>query len=316
MSGFSLPAMFNPQIPFPVAQEGDGYDMPIPISLSEVPMSSAPNLFNGNFDAGMSLWKQNLPQTTLYDSTYDGGIDETAQSQNEIVQKVLLAPSTNSKSYQQSEFFFVERKTSTTSRAHYSSQSQYPCTAKTLYELKSHLGSISVKDLVSKYQPMGCFFTYVEKGELNGNYSKLVAYTCGGLCDIQNVWHVKLVPGMKLFIVAYQKGSYTSSTEKTHIIAYAGMDSPMENKHHIWNQEKHAVAIIEIGILCVGNSRPAQQTINRNYLVDSTGAPTQMFTGLSAKQMDPFDPTTTMTQNNILRIRMSALQWQTYETGL
>lgn len=273
----------------------------VPSTISNVSMESPPSLFNRTFDSAMSSW--GLPQPEIFDSEMDGNLDETAQSQNEIVQKILLCPTSTAKYYSQHEFFFVG--TNSAAIKSYSHSKLAPQEALTLHDTRNpafFTKCKSVKDLVQKYRPAGSFFNYVEIGAHNKS-STLVAYSIGGLCDILNVWHVPIVPGMQLYFVAYEKHN------KVLIIPYAGNTHPLQDSKHDWNKDSSDVAIVDVGIVCAGNSRPPLQTHNPNYVV-SLKKEENNIPALEINSQDTTDPSNPHVKGNILRIRMSCLQWQ------
>ena len=254
-----------------------------------------PNLYNTNFQTGMDVWKRALPMPTLYDSFLDNDMDETAQSQNEIVQKILLTPS--KKSFEQHDFFFIKTDVNTTVKAHYSNQSKYPYTAVTLSDLAESLaGPTTIEKVVTSYTPMGVFFNYVDEST-TGRESKIVAYSLGGLSDILNVWHVAICPGMELYFVVY-----VNNDNKLCLLPYAGLKRPMEDdemKKLI--KPKTNLAIINVGIVCASNNRvPLSATPN---FYDPNKA-------LAAKTNLHLDPKSPAVRGNILRIRMSCLKWE------
>jgi hypothetical protein len=302
-------------------------------SLSHVAMSTPANLFNSNFNQGMSLWNSNLPPPQIYDSFNNSNLDETAQSQNEIVQKVLLrVPSAGDQAfYEQFEFFFIRNDTLSSNRNHYSSQTRYPYTAVTLCDLRKNLKktaakqqityqqSTPVKAMVDSHNPMGVFFTYVDTTMGPPNESKLVAYAIGGLCDILNVWHVQIIPGMTLYFVAYKP----RDEPYVEIIPYAGISGPLrydsQKVAHEW-KDAEEIAILNVGIVCACNSRPPLQTVHPNYLVTSKQKASDGSSGkvpatefiTSTGSIDPTQANRPHVQGNVLRIRMSCLQWEYY----
>jgi len=304
----TVPMMFQPGNPFPIAY---GSEAAISAPTSFIPgisMETAPELFNENYRAGMGLWNENLPQPEIYDSFEDAGLDETAQSQNEIVQKILLKPQT--KPFHQHEFFFVVNKNSALNRSHYSYAGRVPCEALTLHDMRVKAKSLSVRDLVQDYLPVGVFFTFVDT-HAERNQSNLVAYSLGGLCDILNVWHVCVIPGSRLFFVAFK-----NDDDQVQIVPYAGLYHPLEEKNdHPWNGEE--VAIIDVGVVCAGNSRPPQQLLHANYLVKKTKAGVlypddHLPSGLGGAP-DATNPEIPQVQGNILRVKLNALQWTYFE---
>ena len=289
-----------------------------PMSLSEIGMEKNAELFNSSYTEGMSTWTNNMPAPTIYDSNNEPGMDETAQSQNEIVQKVLLIHNPDISSYEQHDFFFIKNADVSTTRAYYSSQSRYPYTAKTLSELRAYCKTtpMSIRELVQTYNPMGSFFNYVSFAD-GQKSSKLVAYSLGGLSDILNLWHVPIMPGMTLYFVAYTEGIHT------YIVPYAGRKHPMDASlnhadakcTHPWiGKEKESVAIIEVGVVCAGNSRQPLQLTNPNYLceVGNITKPVTDTIVLSGGEVDPTSAKIPQVRGNILRIKMSCLQWQMF----
>ena len=312
MTDYSTPMMFQPENPFPISYGPDTSSMDIPSSLSNVGMETPANLFNENFNEGMGLWKKNLPQPTIFDSYEDAGLDETAQSNNEIVQKVLLRASDDD--FHQFEFFFVNANAAAHDRNDYSFRNFSPMEATTLHQMQQIMQAnpgVTVKNIVETFRPLGFFFTYVEKTMTRE--SKLVAYTLGGLCDVLNVWHVPTVPGTRLYFVLYKNGT------KCQIVPYAGLHHPLEKnldpaKDHPWNMNGYTggVAIIDVGIVCANSGRPIQQEKNHNYLVEasninvpSTTLPNRIGSGSMAT-----DPTIPQVQGNILRVKLNAIYWQ------
>ena len=320
MADYSTPMMFQPSNPFPIAYGADTFSMDVPSSLSTVGMETHANLFNGNFDKGMALWNKNLPTPTIFDSYEDAGLDETAQSNNEIVQKVLLRAD-SSTDFNQFEFFFVDANAAAHDRNDYSFRNFSPMQATTLDQMQIRLKGITtsptVADVVKKYRPLGFFFTFVEKSMTKE--SKLVAYTLGGLCDVLNVWHVPTVPGTRLYFVLYMNGA------KCQIVPYAGLNHPLEKQpsnKHPWNVLGYTdgVAIIDVGIVCANSGRPIQQEKNHNYLVDatstavpgatSTAVPSIYLPARIGQGRRSTDPTTPQIQGNILRVKLNAIYWQ------
>lgn len=294
---FQLPDIFPGTFQNNVDHTGFG---DIPSTISNVPMGSPPSLFNKTFDSAMSSW--GLPEPEIFDSEMDGYLDETAQSQNEIVQKILLCPTPTAKCYSQHEFFFIGINASSSIKS-YSHSKLSPQEALTLHDTrKPSFKCNSVKDLVQKYRPAGSFFNYVEIGAHNKS-STLVAYSIGGLCDILNVWHVPIVPGIQLYFVAYEKHN------KVLIIPYAGNTHPLQDSRHEWNKESRDIAIVDVGIVCAGNSRPPLQTHNPNY-VASLEKDKCFIPITEIHSQDTTDPNNQHVRGNILRIRMSCLQWQ------
>lgn len=318
-----VPAMFLPDNIF-----GNGFSNGVqddvfspPSSLSEVKMETNAPLFNKTFEDGMDLWTKNLPNPTIYDSNNEPGMDETAQSQNEIVQKVLIIPyNTSRKSFEQHDFFFIDNSQTNTMRAFYSSQNRYPYKALTLNDMQkdTSLNSYSIEELVKRFNPMGTIFNYVSFEEQKTS-SKLIAYSLGGLCDILNLWHVTVIPGIILYFVAYKNNTNLS------IVPYAGLTHPMIKSHqndpmakpsqkeYPWQSEKVTeVAIINVGTVCAGNNRQPLQLKGLPYLVDSKGFPVKNSMLFGTGEIDPTNPTCPQVCGNILRIRMSCLQWEYY----
>ena len=316
----NVPSMFLPDNIF-----GNGFSNGVqhevfspPSSLSGISMETNAPLFNDNYTDGMSTWTKNLPNPTAYDSNNEPGMDETAQSQNEIVQKVLIVPTGSRKSFEQHDFFFINNTTQNTTRAYYSSQSRYPYKALTLKDMRidHEIRWMTIKELVEKYNPMGAMFNYVAFEEQK-TASKLVAYSLGGLSDVLNVWHVTIVPGTTLYFVAYK-----DNEDKTCIIPYAGLRHPMDKTSrtdsttqisHPWtNHATETVAVLEVGIVCAGNSRQPLQLKNYPYLTNVDNNPICGTMDSASGNIDPTDPTCIQVRGNILRIRMSCLQWQLF----
>lgn len=311
MAQSATPMMFQPGNPFPIAY---GSEAPISAPSNLIPglaMESPAELYNDNYRAGMGTWNDNLPAPEIYDSFEDSGLDETAQSQNEIVQKILLKP--QAKPFHQHEFFFVSNKTSAMNRSHYSYAGRVPCEAVTLHDLRYKVKSAhTIQQLVKEYLPVGFFFTFVDS-HTERNQSNLVAYTLGGLCDVLNVWHVCVIPGSRLFFVAF-----LNADNNVQIVPYAGLHHPLENRQHPWNQASTDVAILDVGVVCAGNSRPPQQLLHANYLVkkDTSGKlyPSDNLPSGMGGAPDATNPEIPQVQGNILRVKLNALQWQFYPT--
>ena len=310
MTDYSTPMMFQPENPFPISYGPDTSSMDIPSSLSNVGMETPANLFNENFNEGMGLWKKNLPQPTIFDSYEDAGLDETAQSNNEIVQKVLLRASVVD--FHQFEFFFVDANAAAHDRNDYSFRNFFPMKATTLYQMQQKIQadtSQTVEHIVKNLRPLGFFFTYVERSMTRE--SKLVAYTLGGLCDVLNVWHVPTVPGTRLYFVLYKNDT------NCQIVPYAGLHHPLEKsggtaKEHPWNMNGYngGVAIIDVGIVCANSGRPIQQEKNHNYLVDAALEPSMTLPNRIGPGSMATDPTIPQVQGNILRVKLNAIYWQ------
>lgn len=315
----NVPSMFLPDNIFG-QQFGNGVQheaFSTPMSLSEIGMEKNAELFNSSYTEGMSTWTNNMPAPTIYDSNNEPGMDETAQSQNEIVQKVLLIHNPDISSYEQHDFFFIKNADVSTTRAYYSSQSRYPYEAKTLSELRACCKDLAIEKLVQTYNPMGSFFNYVSFAD-GQKSSKLVAYSLGGLSDILNLWHVPIMPGMTLYFVAYK-----NDKGNTCIVPYAGRKHPMDKSlnhadakcTHPWiDKESGNVAIIEVGVVCAGNSRQPLQLTNPNYLceVGNITKPVTDTIVLSGGEVDPTSAKIPQVRGNILRIKMSCLQWQMF----
>jgi hypothetical protein len=252
-------------------------------------MQTNARLLNSNFREGTKLMTEKFPKGAIYDSYEDSGLDETAQSQTEIVQKVLV---TSHNVFHQHELFFV-KKPAHLFRPDYNSSSFTPMDAFTLFRLREEMATERDLKKICSYQPLGFFFNYVAERP----QSELVAYSMGGLCDILNIWHIPLVPGMKLFLVAFEGESGT-----IQIIPFASLFHPLEYKAEPWSKKE--VALLDIGILCVGTSRQPLQVTNYPYLVDANNSPCNCVPA-------GFDATNPIyIQGNVLRVRLAALQWQ------
>ena len=285
-----MPAMFQNAFPFPV-EDFYGYDDRF-ASLSNVKMETPISVFNDTYSRGMKVWDRYLPVAETFD--VPEGSNETSQSLPIIVQKIFLAPRPKkSGDYYQHELFFVKSPSSTV-RSHYSSINQQPMEAITMSEFEDKVKTTNLEKMVQDYNPMGFIFNYVEASD----QSQQIAYACGGLVDILNIWHVTLIPGMKLYIVAYIEG-----ISPIKIIPVASLNNPISIEPFKNSPEK---AILEIGTLCTINARPPLQSFP-DFLRDVDGKkPTTRVSDIS----NTCKATISHVQGNILRVNLSHLRWQ------
>lgn len=292
-----MPAMFQNAFPFPV-EDFYGYDDRF-ASLSNVKMETPISVFNDTYSRGMKVWDRYLPVAETFD--VPEGSNETSQSLPIIVQKIFLAPRPKkSGDYYQHELFFVKSPSSTV-RSHYSSINQQPMEAITMSEFQEKVSGLRIEQMVKSYNPMGFIFNYVEASD----QSQQIAYACGGLVDILNIWHVTLIPGMKLYIVAYEDTTVGlgSTLRENKIIPVASLNNPITMEPFKSSPEK---AILEIGTLCTINARPPLQSFP-DFLRDVDGKkPTTRVSDIS----NTCKATISHVQGNILRVNLSHLRWQ------
>jgi hypothetical protein len=223
-----------------------------PRKISKMEVESPVNLFNKNYRSGMNLWDSHLPKYDVSDST------ETAQSQVEIVQKILALPCKNEYKcvFEQGELLFVDKTAGTTPvRSNFTDTRMTPNTVKTLHEFSNITKDrgTPLKKFQNQYNPLGFSFVYVDRLDPQYKYtSQMVSYTCGGLCDVLNVWNVNLAPGMNLFLVV----QVATDPTKIKIVPYAGLKHPRDEPKADWNDAGEFLCL-DIGTVCATNSRRA-----------------------------------------------------------
>jgi hypothetical protein len=292
-----LPAMFDTAFPFPI---DDFYENDDRLeSLSNVKMETPISVFNDTYSTGMQVWEKYLPAAESFD--VPEGSNETSQSLPIIVQKIFLSPRLrNTGDYNQHEFFFVSHESIST-RAHYSSQNLVPVNAVLLSEFQQKIMGVNTTNVIKTYHPMGFIFNYVEVTD----QSQQIAYACGGLADVLNIWHVPLVPGMKLYIMVYRD---LFDEPKTTMVPVASLYPPLEIEFFHDNYIKgtiNEIAILEIGVLCTANARPPLQ--NSNYFLrDGNDRPTTQLHSIA----NTCKATLSQVQGNILRVKLSHMKWE------
>lgn len=260
-----------------------------PRKISKMEVESPVNLFNKNYRSGMNLWDSHLPKYDVSDST------ETAQSQVEIVQKILALPCKGEyKSvFEQGELLFVDKTAGTTPvRSNFTDTRMTPNTVKTLHGFSNI--TINMRILLKKFQndynPLGFSFVYVDRSDPQYKYtSQMVSYTCGGLCDVLNVWNVNLAPGMNLFLVVQVD---PDDDKKIKIVPYAGLKHPRDEPDAKWNDGGEFLCL-DIGTVCATNSRRAlyEDSYNQKTSVN-------------------LDPRQAHITGNMLRVKVNPLQWE------
>lgn len=270
----------------------------LPDQLSHVPMGREPTLLNGTYQEAMQGW--HLPAPEIFDSMEDGGLDETAQSQNEIVQKSFIFP--KSSDLQQHELLFA-KKNDKAIRNFYTNRDHAPSEVDSLTDLmriicgKDKAGNdYTVKNIVEIYNPLGACFNFVGKSAA----AQTIAYACGGLVDILNMWQTHLLPGMGLFLVLHRVPGMTN----LQITPYANLCHPKEDTAFMTliKSEQYSFAVLNVGILCVGNGRHFLQ--GGPYLTDHDKKP---------RDCTHFDSTKPLIQGNVLRVKMNALKWDYFD---
>lgn len=261
-----------------------------PRKISKMEVESPVNLFNKNYRSGMNLWDSHLPKYDVSDST------ETAQSQVEIVQKILALPCKGAykKVFEQGELLFVDKTAGTTPvRSNFTDTRMTPNTVKTLHEFSDITKDEKtlLKKFQNDYNPLGFSFVYVDRLDPQYKYtSQMVSYTCGGLCDVLNVWNVTIAPGMNLFLVVQVN---LADLEKIKIVPYAGLKHPRDEPKAVWNRAGEFLCL-DIGTVCATNSRRAlyEDSYNKN----TTNA--------------DLDPRQAHITGNMLRVKVNPLQWE------
>ena len=294
-----LPAMFNTAFPFPI---DDFYENDDRLeSLSNVKMETPISVFNDTYSTGMQVWEKYLPAAETFD--VPEGSNETSQSLPIIVQKIFLSPRLrNTGDYNQHEFFFVMHETTST-RAHYSSQNLVPVKAVLLSDFQQEITNKKTTDVIKNYYPMGFIFNYVEVTD----QSQQIAYACGGLADVLNIWHVALVPGMKLYIMVY-RDYFDKKNLKTIMVPVASLYPPLEIpffRENYINENIKEIAILEIGVLCTANARPPLQN-SPYFLQDGNAKPTTQLHSIA----NTCKATLSQVQGNILRVKLSHMKWE------
>lgn len=323
----ALPRMFRPDSfpSFLTFEEGPDFDGPPTLAGQKIDPPAT--IFNGTFNQAVGKW--GLPPPEIED-----GLDgDVGQSDAEIVQQVYLKARGVC---QQFEMFFTAQPLHTHRNA-YGQANRVPYESLTLNELQLRLidgstasdknffdsvhktgvsfhdNGLHISNIVRKYNPMGFFFAYVED-RMKNQTGMEVAYTCGSLCDIVNIWHVPIVPGMQLYLILMWVPDSSGTTRKM-LVPYAGLGRPEEDVHIqkviATNALAHKeYAVIDIGTVCVASNEPAQ--MNPGYSFVCQAGPTDLVPDyqLPNKRMTT-DPV--QIKHNILRVNVNMLQWKYYQ---
>ena len=272
----------------------EGPDYGAPNSLAGRKMDTNASIFNSTFNRAVGGW--GLPPPEIEDGT-DGDV---GQSEAEIVQKIYLKARGPCHQF---EFFFTREPTHV-QRSSYGQINHIPYEAMTLHEMRNIFNGAgstsSIKSIVDMYNPMGFFFAHVED-RLKNQTGMDVAYTCGGLCDVMNIWQVPIVPGMKLYIILMVVDGINK------IVPYASLSHPFHDPNlakHI-DSTRRDMAWIDIGTVCVASNQPPIMSAPATY-VHEPGS----FKPLSGTHTisDTTDPTKVL--HNILRVNVDMLRWE------
>jgi hypothetical protein len=328
-----LPRMFRPDSfpSFLTFEEGPEYDAPSSLAGREIEPPAA--LFNRAFNSAVGGW--GLPPPEIEDGT-DGDV---GQSEAEIVQQIYLKPRAPC---QQFEMFFTAAPLFT-KRNVYGQTNRVPYEGLTLNEIQQffidtnpnpatqfeyvddspnhnvrrehwNAEALSIAQIVRRYNPTGFFFAYVED-RLKNQSGMDVAYTCGSLCDILNVWHVPIVPGMQLYIVLMWVCEQTAAaTPRKMFVPFASLGRPEEdpalmrciaNNSSFGDRAKTEFAVIDIGTVCVASNQPPQMLPGHAF-VGTAGSlvPTHKTSSMSMTT-DPVQ-----IKHNILRVNVNMLRWE------
>ena len=270
----------------------EGPDYGAPSSLAGRKMDSNATIFNSTFNRAVGGW--GLPPPEIEDGT-DGDV---GQSEAEIVQKIYLKARGPCHQF---EFFFT-KKPSHVQRSSYGQINHIPYEAMTLHEMRNvfsvneQWAGSSIQAIIDTYNPMGFFFAHVED-RLKNQSGMEVAYTCGGLCDVMNVWQVPIVPGMKVYIIIMKVDG------KNTIIPYASLKHPFQDEQLA--KQMTEAAIIDIGTVCVASNQPPIMSAPAAYVHQpGTFKPLPGTHTIS----DTTDPAKVL--HNILRVNVDMLRWE------
>lgn len=265
-----------------------------PRKISKMEVESPVNLFNKNYRSGMNLWDSHLPKYDVSDST------ETAQSQVEIVQKILALPCKDESKtvFEQGELLFVDKTAGKTPvRSNFTDTRMTPNTVKTLHKFSDITKAVGIdlETFQNDYNPLGFSFVYVDRLDPQYKYtSQMVSYTCGGLCDVLNVWNVNLAPGMNLFLVVQVDPDHPT---KIKIVPYAGLKHPRDEPNAAWIKPGEKFLCLDIGTVCATNSRRA--LYEDSYSKNTTSV--------------NLDPRQAHITGNMLRVKVNPLQWEYFD---
>lgn len=332
-----IPRMFRPDSfpSFLTFEEGPEYDGPA--KLAGRKMDTPAVIFNRTFNSAVGRWGLPPPQIE------EGEDGDIGQSDAEIVQNVYLKPRGPC---QQFEMFFTAAPLYT-QRNTYGQMNRVPYEGMTLNEMQQHLvgdtnaqfelapklghgpirkswADAEISEIVHKYNPMGFFFAYVED-RMKNQSGMDVAYTCGSLCDILNVWHVPIVPGMRLYIVLMWVTADATVKPRKMFVPFASLGRPENDPafrhvlklaydygvaHTVAGKNPYSeYAVIDIGTVCVSSNQPAQMLPGHSFV--SVAAPQPVIPAYSTSSLTmTTDPV--QIKNNILRVNVEMLQWVYY----